>query len=435
MRYLLTIALLLTFPMVHLTAQENANDIADSIIQRQDMFEIQERFPKLAPNISSTLLREFLGMQYCINTNRMDSAHIYIDSLLTHHQAEIGFENTVGMVLQKAYLYAQKGEYKNAVDVAQGFLKQVAQFTDTTKLEGFHQLLKIHRPLYDQPVPTLSRSEKDVEVPFIREQVDTKGSLLMRIPVEINGKTHMFALDTGANSTYLHERFARELGLTTIGQVSLGHGMLGSVEAQYAKIDSLVVGDIVFRNPVVYIGPEHAALDSIYYLNAVLGADFLHRIVEMQIDNEKQVVRFPAKESPMPATGPNLIYNARNYYVKLFKDRKPLYFFLDTGDGGSSLNNVYYEAHKREIDATAQIDSAGTFVGNTIAYEPSKKLPDFDFILGDQTVTLKGLAVHTKPGPPPSFPSCCGSLGQQFVKAFRKLTFNFKNGFLSGEVY
>lgn len=68
MKHLLAIAFLLIFSIVHLTAQNDANEIADSIIQRQDMFEIQERFPKLAPNISSTLLKEFLGMQYCINT-------------------------------------------------------------------------------------------------------------------------------------------------------------------------------------------------------------------------------------------------------------------------------------------------------------------------------------------------------------------------------
>lgn len=435
-KYLIVFFLFLA--LGHLHAQQNVDQQAIEMLQRQDLFEIQEKYPAIASQIKEQHLKLMLDILLYANTNRIDLAHQSLESILTNHQQEIGFDNVSNFIALKAMLLGQEGYYKAAVDFTRDFLRQVTDVPDTAKFNIHRSIIAHYQPLYDHPTPSVVRPQCDVEVPFIRQMAGPSGAL-MRIPVQLNGKTYYFILDTGANVSYVHERFAREAGLRILdGEApSLGTSMSGAVQGRWAAADSLTVGGISFRHPLFYVGSENEKIDTIYYVDAVLGSDFLHALAEMQIDNERSVVRFPLQPTPCPPTGPNMLYSDRCFRVKAYVGQERLLFHLDTGDALSSLNSRFYQVHRQQIDSVARNDSSDYASDNLTEYKRVKMLPAFALRLGQETVTLTDMTVYpeVEANAPADFNGRSGNLGQQFVTAFRCLIFNFKDGFLSGEPY
>ena len=436
MKHLSLLCLLYILSATHLFAQQTADEQAAELLQRQDLFEIQAKYPPLAGQVKNKVIKHMLNVLLYANTNRIALVHAELDSIFKNHPNEIGPENVSNLVLMKAVLLAHEGYYAKAVDWLDSFLQQSASHPDTAQLAPHRAVASLYRPMYKLPRPEVVRPQHDVEIPFMREPAG-KGTM-MRVNVRLNGKVYRFILDTGANFTYVHERFAREAGLKILKNtsISVGHGMLGQVESRLATADSLMVGDIVFRNPLIYVGPANEKLDSIYYVDAVLGADFLHQLPEMQIDNEQYKIRFPLESTPCPATGPNMLYSELNFRIKVEHEDETLFFLLDTGDAAASLSTRYYENHRHEVDAKAIPDSIGDVSTNVLKQRTAKSLPEFTLELGGKPVTLHNLTIHTSSANHVGdFPNSSGSLGQQFVTAFKRLTLNFKDGFVSGEPY
>lgn len=81
------------------------------------------------------------------------------------------------------------------------------------------------------------------------------GSNLVSVPVHLNGSgPYRLHLDTGASTTTLTERLARNLGLSTYkGSRSQARGLGGGIPVEYALVDTLRVGEMDLGSQEVYV--------------------------------------------------------------------------------------------------------------------------------------------------------------------------------------
>jgi hypothetical protein len=112
--------------------------------------------------------------------------------------------------------------------------------------------------------------------------ITTNGSLVMVRVTFNNSVTANLALDTGATTTLVSRRIARDLGLSALGKVR-GYGVGGSFVGQVARVDTVRVGEAETFNLVVAIhdfSPDPR-------VEGLLGLDFLNRF-EMSLDTRKR---------------------------------------------------------------------------------------------------------------------------------------------------
>lgn len=106
----------------------------------------------------------------------------------------------------------------------------------------------------------------------------------LSIKVGVNGfGPYLFILDSGAGTTLISSRLAKELGIETIGDVPVrGVGGYGSIE--FGRIDSLVLGDMSWKLTRVNIFDFGALTTSgASEISGILGYDFFVRF-PMKID-------------------------------------------------------------------------------------------------------------------------------------------------------
>lgn len=138
-----------------------------------------------------------------------------------------------------------------------------------------------------------SGRERAVEAPLVHN--------IFSLPVTIDGKpAGTFLLDTGANSSLVQGSFAAKNGLAN-GRRTLGialRGAGGQEGAELCRFDSLAVGGIVLRGPVLAIGTGTKGLAAFESFDGVIGNDILERFtVTLDYKNQRVLLepngRFP----------------------------------------------------------------------------------------------------------------------------------------------
>jgi len=144
---------------------------------------------------------------------------------------------------------------------------------------------------YFKPVPvelSFPKSKDRIGSPAIAPgtkivvPIETNGSLVMVRVTFNNSVTANLALDTGATTTLVSRRIARDLGLSALGKVR-GYGVGGSFVGQVARVETVRVGEAETSNLVVAIhdfSPDPR-------VEGLLGLDFLNRF-EMSLDTRKR---------------------------------------------------------------------------------------------------------------------------------------------------
>jgi predicted aspartyl protease len=115
---------------------------------------------------------------------------------------------------------------------------------------------------------------------------------IFSLPVAIDGKYRgTFLLDTGANSSVIQGSFAKKNGLTegrrTVEIAVRGAG--GAEEASLCRLDSLAIGGVTLRSPVLAIVSGTKGLSALEAVDGVIGNDVLERFT-VTLDYKKQQV-------------------------------------------------------------------------------------------------------------------------------------------------
>ena len=419
--------LLITFLLGHSSvySQTQADVKIGEILNSGDLFQLRKEYPNLKDSVSVKMLNFIADAQLGIGFNKLENAAVALDSLLLYHQNEMGAETSIGMAALQGMNLLNLGMYKQAGEIGEDLVNALKESVPFENLYSFVFIEKVGKALANVSKPYLERPNRDVIVPL---SVVTIGrGKHIYIPVEVNGITKNYIFDTGCSfGNFVSEKYAEEAGLKIITDSIPVSGMkIGFVKL--ATANSLKIGELVYHNPVFMVAPHDNEVDSVFTFDGVLGYHFIKDAKEIIIDNEASKFVFPQKLSEGE---PNMYLSSNTPQVRISYNGQPFDLIFDTGNVKSDLGNKFAITFPDAIEGLAeQTTSRGCFGG--ISQTKAVTLPRFCFEAAGSTVTLHDTEVIKNT----DFNSqlFSGSLGVDFVLAFKRLVINYQNMFICGE--
>ncbi|HML66200.1 MAG TPA: retropepsin-like aspartic protease [Dysgonomonas sp.] len=435
----------LTFLIVSIHAvcfSQTTDEQAINCLSTSDFFLLEEIYPKIEDKIQTPYLKNLAESVLYTAFNQPDSAIESIDSLIANYQGEIGLENVRNMFIFQCRILLRKGEYREAYERMKGFIDQIEPHAPPEFLVASKENLKMYQALLDEDKPRLIRPDADCVVPIeidtikIKENEDDtiRHSTLMYAPVVVNGVRERFIFDTGCGGgVFLSQEYATRLGVRIKMDSLLISGAGGKSYGQMGIVDSIMVGNMTFRNVTATIVPPNAEVDSLFKVNAVLGNDIMDYAGEVQIFPEDRKIVFPVNKTPLPATGRNMmrVLGGDAFFLKVYSGDNRLVMLFDTGDTYAHLNGHYLGSNKEFVmrNGTKSSRVSGGFGGAGL--REYYNLPFFSIKIGNKQFKIENMTVESELPIGTQFES--GALGMAFINAFRKTTINFEQMFV--EVY
>lgn len=417
---------------------QSADERIGALLNNADWFSLETEYPRLKDSVGTEVLKPMSEAMLGIYFNRTDDAIRAIDNLLANHQQEIGFTNTYNMVILKAMTEKRRGNVAAAIDIMNSFISQLKASKADVDLSAAENVYKMCDVWRGFDAPSLSRLGQNVEVEAslepIRLNIDNdtayRGNQLT-LPVCINGKPFRVMLDTGSPTTFCSTEFARKAGLRTVADSILITGV-GSGYGSTAIMDSMAIGTLVFRNLPVTVAGNDMSTDSILKLGAVIGMDVIDMCGEIQIFPKDGKIVFPAKPSPLPATGRNIYYNETGALrLQSLINGKRCVFMFDTGNALAVLSQAYYNKNKQETDSLGVRTTRKS--GGYGSYRETEylQLPELTLRVGDTDMRLAH--VFVLPGEQNNTIPDDGNIGLSLIENCRKATLNLRDMFLDIE--
>ena len=417
---------------------QNVDERIGGMLNASDWFALERELPTLKDSIQYPFLRVMAEALASMAFGRDDEAVTAIDTLIANYQQDIGFGNTMNMVLLKSQVEARRQNYAAAADIVGSFVSQVkakAPQVDVSNAELQYKLCDIKRNVKPS---TLERPAQDVAVEAAFDKIDlsalgdtTDRGYMLCIPASVNGRPYTAVFDTGSPTTFCSMDFARKVGARLFADTipitgtALTHGFTG-------VIDSINVGSMTFRNAEVVVVDGDMVTDSLLQGDFVLGLDFMKLCGEVQFYPEEGKIVFPASLTPLPETGHNLYLTGTNgLRLEAYVNGERLDMSFDTGNSVTTFSKSYYDRHKQEIDSRGQrVTRLGGGVGS-VSMNTVIILPPLALETGGDSVGLGKAGVYIE-GNIAVLPGD-GNAGLDIIQGCRKVTLNLKDLFLKIE--
>lgn len=417
---------------------QSADEQIGEAINASDLFLLQEKYDSLKGQVQTPMLHAF--SEALLNTvfNYPEHAVKSIDGLVTHFQGEIGFDNVKNMLDWQNHILFRMGEYCDASNRAASFMEQVAPHMDTQTLEGMRNTARFYKSMCGEKKSELIRPAEDCVIPLYIEPLEIKGGRKGHMPyitAIVNGIEERFIFDTGCpGGLFLSEEYARKLGVRVTLDSLQVNGAGGSDWGKMGILDSIIVGNMTFKNLVVTIVPPNPAVDTIFKMDRIIGSDIMLHAGEVQIYPKEQKIVFPVRKTPMPATGRNILKMGNDLFLaKVYSGEERLIMFLDTGDSASGMSFNYYEKNKETIDRIGEKASVLTGGFGGVLKNEYYTIPSLPLRIGEKSFEMKDIGVGINPHQIFSFGNNDGSLGMAFINLFDKVTINFNDMFIEVE--
>lgn len=405
-------------------SQTRADMELSAIINSGDLFRLESQYPSLKDSVSMKMLNLVAEAQLGVGFNRLESAEAAMDSLLLLHRDELGEEAVVGIAALRAMNLLNMGQYQAAGKAGEDLVNALKDVMPFESLYSFVFIERVGKALCNAPSPYLVRPSRDVAVPMRCDSVGRGRHIY--IPVEVNGITKDYIFDTGCSfGNFVSEKYAEEVGLRIVADSIPVSGMkVGYVKL--AMADSLKIGELVYHNPVFMVAANDEEVDSVFTLDGVLGYHFLRDVKEVVIDNEGKRFVFPNQIS---CDEPNMFFSSNVPSLRIEYGGQPFNVVFDTGNAKSDLGNEFVKMFPAALSGLFEHTTGrGGFGG--ISHVKAVTLPEFQFKLSGVPVTLYDTEVVTSDEESMLF---SGSLGTDFVLAFKRLVINYENMFVKGE--
>ena len=421
---------------------QTADERIGNLLNRADWFELERTYPMLKDSMKVDFLKLMSEALIGYYFNRPDEALESIDKLLANHRAEIGNQNACNMVAMSCLVKGLKGEYAAAAQDARNIADRLnQQGKGEGAYAGFETIYDFYKRLKDVPPPHVSRCPQEdvvvsidiekVKLPTDFEPTGERGTHLL-IPVTVNGETYRFVFDTGAGTTLLSERMAKELGVRMLNDsIRINPDSPASMVGKMGVLDSMKVGDMKFYNSLVTIAPPNV-LDSVVKVEAVLGMDFISQFDEIRIYPKKEEMVFPSVASSLPSSGRNLIKMDRTLKLKADDNGENLLFVFDTGCSTAGFNYLYYEAHKSALKSIGRRETVTGGGFNHINKREVLRVPTLGIKVGDRPVTLNNLIIDIE-NQGTKTADDMGIIGMDMITPFDCVIINLKDMFLKLE--
>lgn len=409
-------------------AQEADWQIGD-LINQSDWFRLEEEYPEVSGQLQSVAIKALSEVMIGTYFNKPVETIDLIDSLLEHHQEDLGFPNVSSLVALRSKMLGEIGQYKESADRLYDFLRQIEAFAKREDFPSHQQLADYYNTLRNEAAPVIDRPNKETEIPMAIEEAGR--GVLMFVPVQIHGKTYKFIFDTGAGSTFVSKRYADEIGIRVIRDSINITGAFAAGTGKSGILDSMMIGDIVFKNAIITIADPNPAVDTVYQVDAVLGTDFMRLVGEVNIFPQEKKICFPVNRHSLPETGRNMWMYDGGLRLKVFSGEERLRFVFDTGNVRADMFYPYYQKHKEWIDKEGVNETiTGGGFGGVRSLEVLR-LSSIPMRIGSTSFEMKDIQVEYEPPTEKSFQNGeDGSLGMDFINLFQRVIINFDDMFL-----
>ena len=249
---------------------QSADERVGALLNSADWFALEREYPALKDSVQTPFLCVMAEALAAVYFGRDDEAVVMIDSLVRNYQDDIGFDNTMNMVLVQAQTEARRQRYARAAEIVGNFVNQVKAQTDQVDLSQPEAALRMYGIRSKLPPSTLERPARDVAVSAEFRKIDLTAlgdtavcGFTLCIPASVNGRPYQAVLDTGCPTTFCSLDFARKAG-ARLQPDTIDVNGAGKTHGFFGVIDSICVGGIYFRRvrfPHVRL-PRENALDT-----------------------------------------------------------------------------------------------------------------------------------------------------------------------------
>jgi hypothetical protein len=291
------------------------------------------------------------------------------------------------------YVYMRTGRYRQAFSQIE---KAVAAKPDDAGLKNA-------RALFD----ALSRypEQSVLERRSSRIRYSMNGGNMF-IPVEVNGKSAKYMVDTGANFSLIGAAEAKRLGLIIheSGGAKIGDSVGSNVDVRIAVADQLTVGSIRLSNAIFFVAPDDQQpfIDLPSGERGVLGLPVLLAFHTLRW---KQEGTFEIGFAPGSRKGPksNICFEGANLIIDGEFRQSKINVFLDTGATRTRVLPLFAKEFPSFIDEFGRKGSDRvTGVGGSAEVdvitlpELALRISGFDAVLRPAQVLLKDMTPDSR---------------------------------------
>ena len=404
---------------------KNANEHIGSLINQNNLFELSREYPKHQHTIEPALSVLTEVLLYNAN-NQIDKALDAIKDLVTNHQ-ELGFNPVMNMIVLWGKLLIRKGDYNEAYQLIDNQLNNpvVQEYASKELLLQMNNVHTQAKALKNCPKSRIERGISDCVIPLIDGN---------QIPAKVNGTEALFIFDTGADGpAFVSKQFALEHRIKIFPQVIATSGTVKTGETNIGFIDSLEIGNVVYRNFWTLVSPDNRIFHNdtvIAEVDAVLGRHFMDDIGEIHFLPTENKIIFPLTPSVNEVKKNILLINGQPY-IEVFINRKKYPLHLDTG-GGIALYPIYYKENKSWVIQHGVEDTLGMGGFGGSKRFPIYSIPSMKISIAGISTLLEDVPVFI--GDDFNFAkNNYGMLGMDVLSRFYKVIFNFKDMYLKIE--
>ena len=408
---------------------QKADMRVSELVNSSNWFVLEKEYPLLKDSIQYEFVGLMAEAMIAQHFNREKESIELFRTLINSHQQEIGSNAALNLAIMAIGNYEHCGMYALAAEKAFGVIEQIRSSGAPFDYTNLNEIYERNKALskYDATI-VLRHNRENVIIPFTMENTDTSlfdnhkpVSNRYYIPVTIHGTTYQFMFDTGSTTTYLSKRFADLVGVEYVGY--------GSQYGNLAYVDSLQLGDITFKNVITMVH-DGIPTDSVCTIDAVLGMDILRQLDELQIDNKKNWIIIPAKQSRMPEYGRNLVCANKFFFVEAKDVKGALTVFLDSGaETGFTYN--YFVKHQNELSQLRGVKEITTGGVNGFHSTMAIQVPSIKFVVCGHELGMENVYVPYMKGAGHNGNDVI--LGVDFFRQYDKVTLNFKEMFMAVE--
>lgn len=246
------------------------------------------------------------------------------------------------------------------------------------------------------------------------------------IDVTIQGTPCRYAVDTGANFSFLIESEADRLGLEVLpAGLEVGSSTDLQVTADLAVADRVELGGFILENVVFLVFPDEVFTFPDAVIRGIIGFPVVEALGELRFRKDSHI-EVPAQVPEYDVH--NLALDELTPLIRVGYGDDHLVFRFDTGASRTELYEPFYRRYRDRVEAEGTLDTLRTGGAGGIRDLPGYTLTDVTLRVGDRTVTFPRLHVHTRVlTKNPERNDLYGNLGLNVMDHFDEYILNFRS--------
>ncbi len=397
----------------------NAATSLDGLVQRKDYPELERRIAEAKSSVDEQAY--FQGI-LADRSNQVVKAISLLKQILPTLRAQ--HPRRAALALRTlAEDYFKVGRYADSCDAYSDLLEHFANEFGVAERQSIRDNLQTFQLFRDAAPQTISGVRR-FSVPM---QTDPTGDL--DIPVEVNGVTQWWILDTGANESVIAISSAKQMGLTISNKSAQSQSGATGSEAPIkgAVIPELILGGATVHNVVALVMDDKSLKvpvkdNELYQIQGVLGYPVLAALGSFTLDGNQWMI---ATEGQPSQRSSRLYVEELTPLVEATVANSEILFGLDTGSSSGSFSATYLRRFPEQFTPLKPRKYATAGAGGDVRFLLAYYLPQIQLQFGTARATLRNVPVLTQELGVDPLDQVYGNLGQSLLSQFRGFTIDF----------